>query len=43
LITIGAGPVRAPSPTGGVMRYIIAWALGVPGILIVLWFLMAHH
>lgn len=25
------------------MRYILAWALGVPGILVVLWFLMSHH
>jgi len=25
------------------MRYIIAWALGVPGILVIAWFLLAHH
>jgi len=25
------------------MRFLIAWALGVPGIVIVIWFLMSHH
>lgn len=25
------------------MRYLIAWALGVPGVVIVIWFLMSHH
>jgi hypothetical protein len=25
------------------MRYLIAWVLGVPGIVIVIWFLMSHH
>ena len=25
------------------VRYLIAWALGVPGVLIVVWFLMGHH
>lgn len=30
---------------GGVrlMRYLIAWVLGVPGVVIVIWFLMSHH
>jgi len=25
------------------MRYILAWALGVPGIVVIIWFLMSHH
>ena len=25
------------------MRYIVAWALGVPGVVVVIWFLMSHH
>ena len=25
------------------MQYIVAWALGVPGVLIVVWYLMNHH
>jgi hypothetical protein len=25
-----------------VMRYLLAWLLGVPGVLILLWFLFAH-
>jgi hypothetical protein len=25
------------------MKYILAWALGVPGVVVLLWFLMAHH
>jgi len=24
------------------MKYLIAWLLGVPGILILLWFLLSH-
>jgi len=24
------------------MRYLLAWLLGVPGIVIVIWFLVAH-
>jgi len=28
---------------GGFMRYILAWALGVPGIVVIIWFLMSHH
>jgi len=24
------------------MRYVIAWLLGVPGIVILVWFLVAH-
>jgi hypothetical protein len=27
---------------GKLMKYIVAWALGVPGILIFLWFVFAH-
>ena len=27
---------------GYVMKYIAAWMLGVPGILIVIWFLFSH-
>jgi hypothetical protein len=26
-----------------IMRYLIAWVLGVPGIVVVIWFLMSHH
>jgi len=29
--------------SGGFMRYILAWALGVPGIVVIIWFLMSHH
>jgi hypothetical protein len=25
------------------MKYLVAWGLGVPGVLIVAWFLMSHH
>jgi len=25
------------------MKYLFAWMLGVPGIVIVIWFLMSHH
>jgi hypothetical protein len=25
------------------MKYLIAWGLGVPGVLIVIWFLINHH
>jgi hypothetical protein len=25
------------------MKYVFAWMLGVPGILVVIWFLMSHH
>jgi hypothetical protein len=25
------------------MKYLVAWGLGVPGALIVVWFLMSHH
>jgi hypothetical protein len=25
------------------MRYLLAWALGVPGVIVVLWFLVSHH
>ena len=25
------------------MKYLIAWGLGVPGVVIVIWFLMNHH
>jgi hypothetical protein len=25
------------------MKYLFAWGLGVPGVLIVAWFLMSHH
>lgn len=34
---------RYGSLRGGVsMRYMLAWLLGVPGIVILLWFLFAH-
>ena len=43
-VTIVFWPLSCKIDGGGKnMRYIIAWALGVPGILVVLWFLMAHH
>jgi hypothetical protein len=25
------------------MKYLIAWGLGVPGVLVVIWFVMSHH
>jgi hypothetical protein len=25
------------------MKYLIAWLLGVPGILVIAWFLLSHH
>ena len=25
------------------MKYLVAWGLGVPGVLVVIWFLMSHH
>jgi len=25
------------------MKYLFAWMLGVPGIVVVIWFLMSHH
>jgi len=25
------------------MKYILAWLLGVPGILVLIWFVMSHH
>jgi hypothetical protein len=25
------------------MKYLVAWGLGIPGVLIVIWFLMSHH
>jgi len=25
------------------MKYLIAWGIGVPGVLVVIWFLMSHH
>jgi len=25
------------------MKYIAAWALGVPGVLVLAWFLLSHH
>jgi len=25
------------------MKYLLAWGLGVPGVVIVIWFLMSHH
>lgn len=25
------------------MKYLVAWLLGVPGIVVVLWFLFSHH
>jgi hypothetical protein len=34
--------IRTPG-RGLKMKYIVAWALGVPGILVVLWFLLSHH
>src|SRR5450432_4239132 len=31
------------SPECEEMKYIAAWALGVPGALVLLWFLFSHH
>ncbi len=25
------------------MKYLFAWALGVPGVLVIAWFLFSHH
>jgi len=25
------------------MKYVVAWMLGVPGIVVLIWFLMSHH
>ena len=25
------------------VRYIVAWIPGVPGVLILIWFVMSHH
>ena len=25
------------------MRYLLAWLLGVPGAVIIVWFLLSHH
>jgi len=25
------------------MKYLVAWGLGVPGALVLVWFLMSHH
>jgi len=36
-----AGPAIAQVDSGGgEMKYMVAWALGIPGSLIVLWFLL---
>jgi hypothetical protein len=37
------GRVLAPTARGGLfMRYIIAWALGVPFSIVALWYIVAH-
>jgi hypothetical protein len=40
--TGGAGPPVATPGVEVFMGYIIAWALGVPGVLLVAWFLLHH-
>ena len=25
------------------MKHLVAWGFGIPGVLIVIWFLMSHH
>jgi len=25
------------------MKYLVAWALGVPGVLVLAWFVISHH
>jgi len=25
------------------MKYLVAWLLGVPGVLVLAWFLFSHH
>jgi hypothetical protein len=36
--------LRETTPEGGeiIMRYMVAWLLGVPGIVIIAWYLLAH-
>ena len=36
------GLFLAPSLVGGRMRYIVAWLLGVPLSVIVIWYLVGH-
>jgi len=45
LHTKAKGPSRAItfSERNTHMKYLIGWALGIPGVLIVLWFLVSHH
>jgi len=44
LHTKAKGPSRANTFSEGAhMKYLIAWGLGIPGVLVVIWFLMSHH
>jgi hypothetical protein len=43
----GAAEAHIASPSGApekeyVMRYMFAWLLGVPGIVIIAWYVVAH-
>jgi hypothetical protein len=38
--TVGVGP--GPRKEVGNMRFLLAWLLGVPGIVILIWFLLAR-
>jgi hypothetical protein len=38
----GGKKIALYPPGGRVMRYLLAWMLGVPGVLIFIWFCMAH-
>jgi hypothetical protein len=47
LLAAGATPERffrlEIGKENNIMKYLFAWGLGVPGVLIVIWFLMSHH
>jgi hypothetical protein len=34
--------LAAPAADGGVMRYVIAWLLGVPLSVLFVWYLISH-
>jgi len=41
LSTVGPG-IYIPEERKVNMKYLVAWGLGVPGVLIVIWFLINH-
>jgi hypothetical protein len=40
---IGISSTRSYQKEERTMKYILAWALGVPGVLVFGWFLINHH